>query len=149
MKHHPERRILSSGITKPCPFCGSLDLSVVQALYGYDEPIAEDLLGWWVVCKSCGTGGEWEDDEVENAKAKAVQDWNKRSPSKPGVPSYALTAEVTIPAKSCPFCGSESLHTEESDGEHLVVCYKCGGHGPVCPNLTRALEQWNKRQEVS
>jgi Lar family restriction alleviation protein len=142
----PERRILSSGITKPCPFCGSLDLSVIQALYGDDRPVEEDRC-WWVVCKSCGAGGE--DDNVENAKVKAVQNWNKRSPSKPGVPSYALTADVRIPAKPCPFCGSENLHTEESDGEHIVVCFECGSHGPVCPNLTQALEQWNKREEVS
>jgi Lar family restriction alleviation protein len=146
----PERRILSSGITKPCPFCGSLDISAVQSLYGYDEPV-EEAHGWWIVCRNCGSGGEY--DEGENAKAKAVQDWNRRSPLDPRVPlefrSRFRDAEVVIPAKHCPFCGSKRLHTEEGEGEHLVICFECGSHGPPCPNLTQALEQWDKRQEVS
>ena len=48
---------------KPCPFCG------MEAVF------ARDIVGWLVVCKSCGARTGWFRDEYNHM---AVAVWNRR-----------------------------------------------------------------------
>lgn len=59
----------------PCPFCGG------------DAGDTYYQLGWFISCKHCSAS-----TEVTNAKARAVEAWNRRAPAVP-VPQFNHTAK--------------------------------------------------------
>lgn len=59
----------------PCPFCGG------------DAGDTYYQLGWFIFCKHCSAS-----TEVTNAKARAVEAWNRRAPAVP-VPQFNHTAK--------------------------------------------------------
>ena len=68
--------------TKPCPFCGSTDIKVVEG----------STFRWRLAqCQGCGaqagdvriltTGDGTREDWEADAAARALDEWNKREPS--------------------------------------------------------------------
>ena len=48
--------------------------------------------------------------------------------------------------KSCPFCGSEDIHTKFIDRVMAAVeCNYCGARGPVIYLELSATDAWNRR----
>lgn len=47
--------------------------------------------------------------------------------------------------KDCPFCQSDELIVESSEGEYWVKCEQCGAQGPVEHDRKTAVKNWNLR----
>lgn len=61
---------------KPCPFCGSTDVEVINAL---EEQPEMELIGltkdnWNVVCNECHAFGG-----TQRTEAEAIEAWNRRA----------------------------------------------------------------------
>ena len=49
--------------------------------------------------------------------------------------------------RPCPFCGgSATMHsTLLKDGDHIIVCNKCGAASGYFPNREEAVRAWDRR----
>jgi len=57
-----------------------------------------------------------------------------------------------IQARSCPFCGNDSildLQSQAKNGAWKVWCTTCGALGPPAQNVDEAVAKWNKKPPVN
>jgi len=59
------------GVTKPCPFCGELDLHRIE----FTPEIADEIPPSYVHCNNCGASGpQHREDDLQGWEA-----WNTRA----------------------------------------------------------------------
>jgi len=51
---------------------------------------------------------------------------------------------MTTYISPCKYCGSHEIEiAKETDGRYFAICTHCFAHGPISPNATVAIENWN------
>lgn len=112
---------------KPCPFCGSKDVTFFTGL----------LRGWIAACENCGAGLKYSLKTKEKATAKWNVTLNKKL--KKGV-------KMTEELKPCPCCGSNAEMVEVTEF-YFTRCKECGLNTQMYETPEEAKAVWNRRPE--
>jgi hypothetical protein len=52
---------------------------------------------------------------------------------------------MKIEIHACPFCDHDDVEVDEvSPGRYAICCPECGCVGPVCDDVSAAVEAWNR-----